>query len=37
MPSDKDILKFSVDKELMKRLDDFRFDDRIDTIERRDP
>jgi len=31
MPTNKNILNFAVDKELMKRLDDFRFDNRINT------
>jgi metal-responsive CopG/Arc/MetJ family transcriptional regulator len=32
MPSKKDILNFAVDKDLMKRLDDFRFENRINTM-----
>ena len=31
MPTKKDILNFAVDSDLMKRLDDFRFDNRINT------
>jgi len=31
MPTKKDILNFAVDSKLMKRLDDFRFDNRINT------
>ncbi|RJP75000.1 MAG: ribbon-helix-helix protein, CopG family [Desulfobacteraceae bacterium] len=31
MPTDKPILNFAVDNELMKRLDDFRFENRINT------
>jgi metal-responsive CopG/Arc/MetJ family transcriptional regulator len=31
MPTKKDILNFAVDKDLMKRLDDFRFGNRINT------
>jgi metal-responsive CopG/Arc/MetJ family transcriptional regulator len=31
MPTKKDILNFAVDEKLMKRLDDFRFDNRINT------
>jgi metal-responsive CopG/Arc/MetJ family transcriptional regulator len=31
MPTKKDILNFAVDQELMKRLDDFRFENRINT------
>ena len=29
--TEKDILNFAVDQELMKRLDDFRFENRIET------
>ena len=32
MPTKKDILNFAVDKDLMKRLDDFRFENRINTM-----
>ena len=32
MPTKKDILNFAVDKEFMKRLEDFRFDNRINTM-----
>ena len=31
MPTEKDILTFAANKKLMKRLDDFRFDNRINT------
>ncbi len=31
MPTKKDILNFAVDKNLLERLDDFRFDNRINT------
>ena len=31
MPTQKDIINFAVDKDLMKRLDDFRFENRINT------
>jgi len=31
MPTQKTILNFAVDKELMRRLDDFRFENRINT------
>lgn len=31
MPTKKDILNFAIDPELMERLDDFRFENRIDT------
>jgi len=31
MPTKKDILNFAVDSNLMKRLDDFRFENRINT------
>ena len=31
MPTKKDILNFVVDSDLKKRLDDFRFDNRINT------
>ena len=31
MPTKKDILNFAVDSDLMKRLDDFRFENRIET------
>ena len=31
MPTKKDILNFAVDEDLMKRLDDFRFGNRINT------
>lgn len=31
MPTEKPILNFAVDKELLKRLDDFRFENRINT------
>ena len=31
MPTKKDILNFAVDSDLMKRLDDFRFENRINT------
>jgi metal-responsive CopG/Arc/MetJ family transcriptional regulator len=32
MLTKKDILNFAVDKDLMKRLEDFRFENRINTI-----
>ena len=32
MPTEKPILNFAVDKELMKRLEDFRFENRINTM-----
>ena len=32
MPTKKPILNFAVDKELMKRLEDFRFENRINTM-----
>ena len=31
MPTEKPILNFAVDKELMKRLEDYRFENRIKT------
>ncbi len=31
MPTKQDILNFAVDADLMKRLDDFRFGNRINT------
>jgi len=31
MPTKKDIINFAIDKDLMDRLDDFRFDNRINT------
>jgi len=31
MPTKKTILNFAVDSHLMKRLDDFRFENRINT------
>jgi metal-responsive CopG/Arc/MetJ family transcriptional regulator len=31
MPTEKNILNFVVDDDLMKRLDDFRFGNRINT------
>jgi len=31
MPTKKDILNFAVNADLMKRLDDFRFENRINT------
>jgi metal-responsive CopG/Arc/MetJ family transcriptional regulator len=31
MPTKKDILNFAVDEKLMKRLDDYRFENRINT------
>ena len=31
MPTEKNILNFAVDDDLMKRLDDFRFGNRINT------
>ena len=31
MPTKKTILNFAVDSDLMERLDDFRFDNRINT------
>ena len=31
MPTKQNILNFAVDSDLMKRLDDFRFDNRIET------
>ena len=31
MPTKKDILNFAIGKELMERLDDFRFGNRINT------
>ena len=31
MPTKKDILNFAIDAELMERLDDFRFSNRINT------
>lgn len=31
MPTQKDILNFAIDEELMERLDDFRFGNRINT------
>jgi len=31
MPTKKDILNFAIDEELMERLDDFRFGNRINT------
>jgi len=31
MPTKKNILNFVVDQELMKRLDDYRFENRINT------
>lgn len=32
MTTKKDILNFAVDKDLMERLDDFRFENRIKTM-----
>ena len=32
MPTQKNILNFVVDKDLMERLDDFRFGNRIKTM-----
>ena len=32
MPTKKDILNFAVNADLMKRLDDFRFENRINTL-----
>ena len=31
MPTEKPILTFAVDEELLERLNDFRFDNRIET------
>jgi metal-responsive CopG/Arc/MetJ family transcriptional regulator len=31
MPTEKPILTFAADKELLERINDFRFDNRIDT------
>ena len=31
MPTDKPILTFAVDEELLERLNDFRFENRIET------
>jgi metal-responsive CopG/Arc/MetJ family transcriptional regulator len=31
MPTEKPILNFAIDHELLKRIDDFRFDNRINT------
>ena len=31
MPTKKDILNFAVNSDLMRRLDDFRFENRINT------
>lgn len=31
MPTEKPILNFAVDEDLMKRLDDYRFENRINT------
>jgi metal-responsive CopG/Arc/MetJ family transcriptional regulator len=31
MPTKKEILNFAVDEDLMERLDDFRFDNRINS------
>ena len=31
MPTEKPIVNFAVDKELLDRLDDFRFENRINT------
>jgi len=31
MPTKKDTLNFAIDADLMERLDDFRFDNRINT------
>jgi metal-responsive CopG/Arc/MetJ family transcriptional regulator len=31
MPTEKPILTFAVDKKLLKRINDFRFDNRIET------
>lgn len=31
MPTKKDILNFAIDEELMERLEDFRFGNRINT------
>jgi len=31
MPTKKDIITFAVDKDLMERLDDYRFENRINT------
>ena len=32
MPGKRNILNFQVDDELMQRLDDFRFDNRVKTM-----
>jgi len=32
MPTKQKILNFAVDSDFMKRLDDFRFDNRINTL-----
>ena len=32
MPTKQKILNFAIDSDLMKRLDDFRFDNRINTL-----
>ena len=32
MPTKQKILNFAVDSDLMERLDDFRFDNRINTL-----
>jgi metal-responsive CopG/Arc/MetJ family transcriptional regulator len=32
MPTEKPILNFAIDKELKKRLEDFRFENRINTM-----
>ena len=31
MPTEKPILTFAIDKELLERINDFRFDNRIET------
>ena len=31
MPTEKPILTFAIDKELLKRINDFRFENRIET------
>jgi len=32
MPTEKPILNFAIDKDLKKRLEDFRFENRINTM-----
>jgi metal-responsive CopG/Arc/MetJ family transcriptional regulator len=32
MPTKQKILNFAIDSDLMRRLDDFRFDNRINTL-----